>query len=224
MTISTWPPSEQPREKLLRHGATHLSDSELIAIFIRTGIPGKSALDIARDLLSHYGSLKKLFQADPAELYAYPGIGKAKYAIMMAAIECGRRYLEEDVVHGEPIIHSEATKRFFKHRLHHYQHEVFACLFLDTQHRMITYEELFHGTLNEANVYPREVVKRGLKYNAAKIILAHNHPSGTATPSQADQDITQFLKNALALVSIHVIDHIVVGNRDCFSFAEAGLL
>lgn len=224
MSIIHWPLNEQPREKILLHGAKHLSDTELIAIFIRTGVRGKSAVDIARELLCEYGSLKKLFNADPQQLFQKRGLGKAKYAMLKAAIELGRRYLEEDVILGEPLNNSVLTKQFLVNRLRDYQNEVFACLFLDIQNRMISFDELFYGTIDEANIYPREVVKRGLKHNAAKIILVHNHPSGSATPSQADVDVTQLLKKALALIEIPIIDHIIVGDRGCFSFAETGLI
>lgn len=224
MTIAHWPLDARPREKILRQGAKHLSDTELIAIFLRTGVHGKSAVDLARELLCEYGSLKKLFSIDPQQFFQKKGLGKAKFAMLKAAIELGRRYLEEDIVLGEPLNNSLLTKRFVIHRLRDYPHEVFACLFLDIQNRMICFDELFYGTINQATIYPREVVKRGLKYNAAKIILAHNHPSGTATPSQADKDVTQLLKKALALVEIQVIDHIVVGNKESFSFADAGLI
>lgn len=224
MTIANWPAHEQPREKIILHGAKNLSDTELIAIFLRTGIRGKSAVDIARELLCEHGSLKKLFNAEPDQLFQKRGLGKAKYAMLKAAIELGRRYLEEDITLGEPLTNSLLTKRFIVHRLRDYPNEVFACLFLDIQNRMICFDEMFYGTINEANVYPREVVKRGLKHNAAKMILAHNHPSGMATPSQADHDVTQLLKKALALVEIQVIDHIIVGNKESFSFAEAGLI
>ncbi len=224
MTIAHWPLNEQPREKILTYGAKHLSDTELIAIFLRTGVRGKSAVDIARELLCEYGSLKKLFNTAPHQLCQKRGLGKAKYAMLQGAIELGRRYLEEDVILGEPLNNSVLTKRFIINRLHSYQNEVFACLFLDIQNRMISFDELFYGTINEASVYPREVVKRALKHNAAKIILAHNHPSGSATPSQADIEVTQLLKKALALIEIPIIDHIIVGNQGCFSFAETGLL
>jgi DNA repair protein RadC len=224
MTIAHWPLNEQPREKILSHGAKQLSDTELIAIFLRTGVRGKTAVDIARELLCEYGSLKKLFNADPEQLFQKRGLGKAKYAMLKAVIELGRRYLEEDITLGEPLNNSLLTKRFIINRLSDYQNEVFACLFLDIQNRMISFDELFYGTINEANVYPREVVKRALKHNAAKIILAHNHPSGSATPSQADVEVTQLLKKALALVEIPIIDHIIVGNQGCFSFAETGMV
>ncbi len=224
MTIANWPLAERPREKLLLHGVKNLSDAELLAIFFCTGSRGKTAVDIARELLTEHGGLKKIADADPTLLFQKKGFGKAKYAMLKAAIELGRRYLEEDLPAGEPLTNSHLTKRFLANRLKDYPHEVFACLFLDTLNRIICYEELFHGTINESNVYPRELVKRGLKHNAAKVILAHNHPSGSPTPSEADQEITHLLQKALALVSIQVIDHIVIGHNQTLSFAEAGLL
>lgn len=224
MTIANWPLSDQPREKIFLHGPKLLSDAELLAIFLRTGIRGKTALDIARELLIEYGSLKKLLNADPQQLFQKPGLGKAKYAMLKAALELGKRYFEEKIKVGIPIHNSEATKRFLLNQLQDYPHEVFGCLFLNTQNHLICFEELFHGTINETNVYPREVVKRALKHNAAKLILTHNHPSGNPYPSQADQDITQVLKQALALVEIQVIDHVIVGNGNTISFAEVGLL
>lgn len=224
MTITQWPLAEQPREKIMLHGAKYLSDSELIAIFLRTGVRGKSAIEIARELLIKYGSLKNLFNAEPHELYQKRGIGKAKYAMLQAVVELGRRYFNEEISLGEPLQNSTLTKQFIKNHLRDYQQEVFACLFLDIQNRILCFDELFFGTINEASIYPREIVKRALKHNAAKIILAHNHPSGKAIPSQADKDITQLLKKTLMLVEIHVIDHIIVGCNDSFSFAEAGLL
>lgn len=224
MTITNWPLTERPREKLLNLGAKYLTDAELLAIFIRTGIRGKTALDIARELLSEFGDLKKLLNAAPAVFYQKPGLGKAKYAFLKAAIELGRRYLEENLQTGEIIANSQTTKRFLSSRLGSYTHEVFACLFLDIQNRVLSFEELFQGTLHETNVYPREVIKRCLAHNAAKIILAHNHPSGNPAPSTADQQLTRLLKESLALVDIQVIDHIVIGKKDCISFAEAGLI
>jgi len=224
MTIANWPLTERPREKLLLHGVKNLSNAELLAIFFCTGTRGKTALDIARELLREYGGLKKIAAADPALLFQKKGFGKAKYAMLKAAIELGRRYLEEDLPVGESLANSQLTKRFLANRLKDYPHEVFACLFLDNLNRIICYEELFHGTINEANVYPRELVKRGLKHNAAKVILAHNHPSGSPTPSPADREITQLLQQTLALVNIQVIDHVIAGNNQTLSFAEAGLL
>lgn len=224
MTIANWPISERPREKLLNLGAKYLSDAELIAIFLRTGIRGKTALDLARDLLIEFGDLKKLLNANPQLYLQTPGIGKAKFAMLKAAVELGRRFSEENISVGETLTDSAVTKRFLASRLKHYSHEVFACLFLDNLNRVIVFEELFQGTLNEATVYPREVIKHCLAHNAAKIILAHNHPSGSPTPSQADIDVTRLLKESLALVDIQLIDHIVVGAKEYTSFAEAGLI
>ncbi len=224
MTITNWPMAERPREKLLIRGAKYLSDAELLAIFLRTGIRGKTALDLARELLSEFGSLKKLLAAKPQHFCQKQGVGKAKYAIINAALELGRRYLNETLEMGETLSNSDVAKRFLASRLKDYPHEVFACLFLDSQHRVICFEELFHGTINETNVYPREVVKRGLAHNAAKIIVAHNHPSGNPTPSQADKEITQLLKQALALVDIQVVDHIIIGHNENLSLAETGVI
>jgi DNA repair protein RadC len=225
MTINKWPATERPREKLLALGAKYLTNAELIAIFLRTGIRGKTAVDLSRELLTESGSLKTLFNTEPQHLfYKKPGLGKAKYAMLKAAIELGRRYLEEEVIVGKALNNSMATKRFITHRLRDYTHEVFACLFLNTHHNILAFEELFHGTLTEASVYPREVVKHCLAHNAAKVIFAHNHPSGKAEPSQSDCNLTQLLKEALQLIDIKVIDHIIVGHKECFSFAESGLL
>ncbi len=224
MTINNWPITERPREKLFSLGAKHLTNAELLAIFLRTGVRGKTALDLALELLSEFDSLKKLFNANPTDIYKKPGIGKAKLAMIKAAIELGRRYWDETLPTGEPLKNSQTTKRFLSNRLRDYAHEVFACLFLDSQHRVLAFEELFHGTLHEANIYPREIVKRCLAHNAANVILCHNHPSGQAEPSQADRDITNLLKQTLALVATQVIDHIVVGHQNTTSFAEKGWL
>lgn len=224
MTINKWPLAERPREKLLLSGPKYLSDAELIAIFLRTGIRGKTALDLSRELLTETGGLKKLFHAEPNYFYQKPGLGKAKLAMLKAALELGRRFLEEDLTPGVILRDSETTKRFLSSRLKSHTHEVFACLFLNNHHGVLAFEELFHGTLTEASVYPRELVKRCLAHNAAKIILAHNHPSGNAEPSQADRDLTRMLKEALAAIEIQIIDHIVVGHKENVSFAELGLI
>jgi DNA repair protein RadC len=221
MTINKWPLTERPREKLLNLGAKYLSDAELIAIFLRTGVRGKTALDLSRELLVEYGSLRKLFNHN---FDNKPGIGKAKLAMLKAALELGRRYLEEEFAVGEALSDSNATKRFLMNRLKHYPHEVFSCLFLDNHNRVLAFEELFHGTLTEANVYPREIIKRCLAHNAAKIIFAHNHPSGNPSPSQADHELTATLKDALALMDIRILDHIVIGHNETVSFAELGLI
>lgn len=224
MTIAKWPLEERPREKLLIRGAKHVSDAELLAIFLRTGIQGKTALDLARELLMEMGSLKKLLNMDPPYFYQKRGVGRAKYAVIKAALELGRRYLSEPIQIGEALGNSESAKRFLSSRLRDYPHEVFACLFLDAHHRVLGFEELFHGTIHETSVYPREVVKRGLAHNAAKIILAHNHPSGNPTPSDADKEITQLLKSALGLVDIQVVDHVIIGSSASVSLAETGFI
>ena len=224
MTITDWPEAERPREKLLLRGAKNLSDAELLAIFLQTGTRGKTALDMARELLSEFGGLKKLLNSNPQNLYQKIGFGKAKYAAIKAAVELGQRYSDAEMQIGEALNSSQNAKRFLGNRLRDYPHEVFACLFLDSHHRLLCFEELFHGTINETNVYPREVVKRGLAHNAAKVILAHNHPSGNPTPSQADCDITRLLKQALALIDIQVVDHIVIGHKQSISLVEEGYL
>jgi DNA repair protein RadC len=224
MAITNWPAEERPREKLLSHGVKHLSDAELLAIFLHTGTRGKTALDMARELLSEFGGLKKLLASPPQALLEINGFGKAKYAALKAALELGQRYLNERVKIGEKLTSSSAAKRFLASRLTDYPHEVFACLFLNSRQHVICFEELFQGTINEANVYPREVVKRALSHNAAKVILAHNHPSGNPNPSQADCEITTLLQQALALVEIQVIDHIIVGHQECISLKEAGYI
>jgi DNA repair protein RadC len=224
MAITNWPQQERPREKLLNHGAKSLSDAELLAIFLQTGVKGKTALDLARELLQDFGGLKKLINTQPHMLYSKLGLGKAKYAAILAAVELGKRYTTEKLPIGAKIKTIHVAKRFIADNLKDYQLEVFACLFLDTRQRLLAYEELFYGTINEAVVYPREVVKRGLALNAAKVIVAHNHPSGDPNPSLSDQEITRLLKHSLNLVDIQLIDHIIVGLHDNFSLLEAGLL
>jgi DNA repair protein RadC len=224
MTIAHWPLEDRPREKLLRHGEEHLTDTELLAILLKTGVPGKTALDIARDLLHQFGSLKQLFEREQGHLATIPGIGEAKLAFLKASRELGRRCLSEPIQPGTVLNSSILTQSFAASRLRDYKNEVFACLFMDSRYRLLKFEELFHGTINEASVYPREILRRAMALNAASVILAHNHPSGQAIPSPADRDVTERIQRALALIDIRVIDHIVVGNPDTFSFAEAGLL
>lgn len=224
MPITDWPKEDRPREKLLQHGEGRLTDAELIAIFLLTGTRGKTALDLAKELLTKHGGLKKLLRLPPKILIQTPGMGAAKYAALRAAIELGRRYLEEYLPIGEMLNSSSATQKFLAARLRDHPNEVFACLFLDTHFRLIRFEEIFQGTINEANIYPREIVRRCLVHNAAKIILAHNHPSGKATPSLADKEVTALIKRALLIVDIDVIDHIIIGNPDNFSFADAGMM
>lgn len=224
MPITDWPNEDRPREKLLAKGPPALTDAELIAILFQTGTRGKTALDLAKELLVAHGGIKKLPDTPPASLLAKTGIGLAKYARIQAAIEIGRRYLNVQIQPGQIMNSSLLTQRFLADRMQRYPNEVFACLFLDNHLRLICFEELFHGTINEANVYPREIVRRGLIHNAAKMIIAHNHPSGRPQPSQADREVTHAIKDALDLVDIRLVDHIIIGNPDHFSFAESELL
>jgi len=224
MSITDWPEDERPREKLLKHGADSLSHAELLAIFLRTGLPGKSAVDLARDLLEEFGGLVGLLSAHEIEFCKAKGLGKAKFAQLQAVLELSRRYLFDEIAGRDVLTSPEATRQYLKARLRAYPHEVFACLFLDNRHRVIEYRELFRGTIDGASVHPREVVREAMRWNAAAVIFAHNHPSGVAEPSQADLRITQRLREALDLVDVRVLDHIVVGEGGGTSFAERGLL
>lgn len=223
MPITDWPLEERPREKLLTQGSESLSDAELLAIFLRTGIRGKTAVDLSHDLLKGFNGLRQLMKADIDTFCEYPGLGQAKYAQLQAVLEMARRYLFEGLQRGDSLTSPEETRQFLSSQLRDYPHEVFAVLFLDQRHRVIHFEEMFRGTIDGASVYPREVVKKSLEFNAAAVIFAHNHPSGVAEPSQADERITKRLKDALALVDIRVLDHFVVGD-EVVSFAERGLL
>jgi DNA repair protein RadC len=213
-----------PREKLLARGAEALSDEELLAIFLRTGAPGLSVVAFAEKLLDTFSGLRGLMQAKPDEFLAQKGIGVAKYAQLAAALEMSVRYLRAGIERGEAISDPDITRKFLTMKLRHYAREVFACLFLDNQHRLIRFEEMFFGTIDGASVHPREVVKRSLELNAAAVIFAHNHPSGVAEPSRADRRITERLVSALTLVDVRVLDHMVVGDTEVISFAELGLL
>jgi len=224
MAISDWPEAERPREKLIAKGAAALSDAELLAIFLRTGITGKSAVALARNLLIHFGSLTKLCAANLQEFSALPGMGPAKFAQLQAVMEMARRALAEELESGDIMDSPQNVRNYLRLSLGGRPHEVFVGIFLDARHRTIITEELFRGTLTQASVYPREVVKRALYHNAAAMIFAHNHPSGVAEPSRADELLTQSLKQALALVDVNVLDHFVVGNHEIVSFAERGLI
>ncbi len=224
MPINHWPSAERPREKLLQRGSAALSDAELLAILLRTGVAGKSAVDLAREMLNSFGGLRPLLEADQHAFCRIRGMGTAKYVQFQAVLEIGRRYLEARLEREDPLTSPQHTRSYLMTRLRHYPHEVFAALFLDNRHRVITYEELFRGTIDGASVHPREVVKQALTHNAAALILAHNHPSGIAEPSNADRSLTQRLKKALALVDIRVLDHFVIGDGDAYSFAEHGLI
>ncbi len=224
MPITDWPINERPREKLLAQGAATLSDAELLAIFLRTGTRGKTAVDLARELLTDFNGLRHLLAAERQDFCARHGLGIASFVQLQAVLEMARRHLME-TLQRDTVLNSPAEVRhYLKARLRDYRREVFVCLFLDTQHRVICCEELFQGTLDASSVYPREVVQRALALNAAALIFAHNHPSGIAEPSQADQRITTRLCEALALVDIRVLDHMIVGDGAVLSMAERGLL
>jgi len=224
MAITDWPVAERPREKLLHRGPQALSDAELLAIFLRTGLPGKTAVDVARELLGEYGGLRALLEADRRAFCRAGGLGPAKYAQLQAVLEMGRRHLYETLQRGDALGSPADTRRFLLARLRDYPHEVFACLFLDNRHRIIEFSEMFRGTIDGTSVHPREVVKHALALNAAAVIFAHNHPSGVAEPSHADLHLTRRLKDALGLVEIRVLDHIVVGDGYSVSLAERGQL
>lgn len=224
MAIRDWPAAERPREKLLRLGAMALSDAELLAIFLRTGLPGMTAVDLARGLLADFGGLRPLLETDYRGLRDRKGLGPAKFVQLQAALELARRHLWETLQKGDALTSPDDTRRFLAARLRDYHHEVFACLFLDNRHRVLAFEELFTGTIDGAAVHPREVVRRALDHNAAAVILAHNHPSGVAEPSRADEAITRRLKEALGMVEIRVLDHLVVGDGQMVSLAERGLI
>ncbi len=224
MGIKDWPPGERPRERLLSEGPKSLSDAELLAIFLRTGTRGKSAVDLARELLQRFGGLRQLLAADQTRFCDAPGLGAAKYAQLQAVLEMGRRHLSERLRRGEALTSARQTADYLKAHLRDYPYEVFAALFLDSQHRVLAFEELFRGTIDGASVHPREVVRRALAHNAAAVILSHNHPSGIAEPSRADHQITTRLRDALALLDVRLLDHLIVGDGDCCSLAERGLV
>ncbi|MDD5240243.1 MAG: DNA repair protein RadC [Sulfuricella sp.] len=224
MAITDWPEGERPREKLLKNGAAALSEAELLAIFLRTGVVGKSAVDLARDLLAHFGSLAALFAAGEKEFCQMHGMGAAKYAQLQAVLEMAKRALHEEMAQRDALSSPQAVRDYLRLKLQGLPHEVFMVLFMDAQNRVVASEELFRGTLTQTSVYPREVVKRALHHNSAAVILAHNHPSGLAEPSHADQALTQALKSALMLVDVRVLDHFIVAGGGFLSFAERGLL
>ena len=224
MPISNWPEQERPRDKLLSKGADSLSDAELLAIFLRTGRQGKTAIDLSRDLLTDYDGLRGLIETDSKTFCQTKGLGLAKYSQIQAAIELGKRYLQENLLKKDVLSSPNDTKNFLLAQLRAYPYEVFACLFLDNRHQIISFDKMFNGTIDGANVYPREVVKQALARNAAAVIFAHNHPSGVAEPSLADKNITRRLQEALSLVDIRVLDHFIIGENTAVSFAEQGLI
>ena len=222
MKIHDWPDSERPREKLLAHGPAVLSDAELLAIFLGSGRQGLDVVSSARRLLNRQGSLRDLLERTPKELLKLPGIGPARACALLAALELGHRHLAAGLTRGEALTDPQAAGRYFAQRLRGLPHEVFAALFLDTRHRAIAFEELFRGTVDGAEVHPREVVRRALAHNAAAVIVGHNHPSGNGEPSAADRAITVRLKQSLALVEIRLLDHFIVGDGAPVSLAARG--
>ena len=224
MSIADWPREERPREKLLARGPGVLSNAELLALFIHSGTRGASAVDLARLALDRSQGLRGLLDLDPGRLATIQGIGPARSALLKAAVELATRYLEERVNRSDALTSPGHTSRFLCARLRSRPHEIFACLFLDNRHRVISFEEMFRGTIDGASVHPREVAKRALELNAAALIAAHNHPSGVAEPSRSDRAITNRLRDALALVEVRLLDHFVIGDGEVVSFAERGWL
>ncbi len=225
MAITDWPEDERPRERLLARGAASLSDAELLAIFLRVGVRGKSAVDLGRQLIGHFGSLNGLFAASEPAFSEIPGMGSAKYAQLQAVLEMAKRALAEPMKERDAFSSPTAVRDYLRLHLSGLLHEVFFALWLDSQHRLLVAEELFRGTLASTSVYPREVVKRALAHNAAAVVFAHNHPSGVAEPSSADETLTRSLKQSLALVDVRVLDHFVVAGQALpLSFAERGLM
>lgn len=224
MRIQEWPLQDRPREKLLISGPQSLSDAELLAIFLRTGTRGKTAVDLARELISHYGSLRALLTSDLQEFCQFRGLGKTKYVQLQAALEITKRHLEETLEDGLNLNCASALHRFLKAKLRHKAHEVFCVVFLDAHLRLIHFCELFQGTINSAAVYPREVVKKALEFNASAVILVHNHPSSNHNPSQDDLALTELLIKSLGLIEIRVIDHIIISKNEVTSLLSLGLL
>jgi DNA repair protein RadC len=224
MSIRDWPAGERPREKLLAAGAARLTDAELLAVLFGSGCRGTNAVDLGGQLIRHFGSLRGLMSADRDRCHATPGLGTRRYGLLQAALELSRRHYQQEIAAGPALESPGATRNFLVAQLRDLPYEVFCCLFLDNRHRLIAFQELFRGTIDGASVHPREVVREALCRNAAAVILAHNHPSGVAEPSQADELITLRLREALALVDIRVLDHLIVGDSRCASFAERGLL
>ena len=224
MAIRHWPKMERPREKLLARGAGALSDAELLAVLFGSGVRGGTAVDLARGLLTEFRSLRELLSAEPKRCLDRPGVGPARYCLLQAALEIARRHYREAMTVGPALEAPQAARHFLLAQLRDRPHEVFCVLYLDNRHRVIAFDELFRGTIDGASVHPREVVRQTLAHNAAAVILAHNHPSGVAEPSHADEIITRRLCDALALVDVRVLDHVIVGDGRCVSFAEAGLI
>lgn len=224
MAINDWPEDQRPRERLIKFGANALSDAELLAVFLRTGVTGKSAVDLGRDMIKEFGSLSGLFSANVAEFSAIHGLGTAKFAQLQAVLELAKRAISEELQHNSSLSSPQAVKNYLQLLIGHKSYESFAVLYLDVKNRLISSQELFRGTLDHASVYPREVLKGALQQNAAAIILAHNHPSGSCEPSAADIQLTKTLKQALSLIDIRVLDHFIIANPHVYSFAEHGMI
>jgi DNA repair protein RadC len=223
MAISDWPVERRPRERLLAEGAERLLDAELLAVLLRTGVRGTDAVELGAQLLKRFGSINRLLSAGP-ELLDIKGLGQAKTAQFAAAIELARRAMSEELKERSALTSPGAVRDYLRVALAHRQHEVFVCIWLDAQHKVVGVEEAFSGTLTQTSVYPREIVKKALARNAAAVIFAHNHPSGVAQPSQSDELLTRNLRDALALVEVKVLDHFIVAGNQAISFAERGLL
>lgn len=224
MNITQWPNAERPRERLLKLGAENLSNAELLAIFLRTGIVGKTALDLARDLLNKFGGLDKVLESDLKSFTSINGLGPAKYCQLKATLELIKRHYGCKVQESPSFTNQELAKNFLLNHFTDLKNERFACILLDNKHHLLKFEMLFNGTINQAQVYPRVVAQTCLKNNAAAIILAHNHPSGCLNPSESDKYITQKLIQALELIDVRVLDHFIVGHNDVFSMAQNGLM
>lgn len=220
--LITWPSQERPREKLLQKGAESLTDAELLAIFLRTGVKGKNVIELARDIIGHFGGLKNLLAADLDTFCQFKGLGKAKYSQLQACIEMSQRHLAEELAYNDAIKNPAQVKAYVQSRLMSRPNEVFAVIFLDNQHRVIAYEELFFGTINASSVHPRVVLQRALLLNAAAIIVTHNHPSGVSEASTSDLDITRILQQALSLIDVRLLDHLIVASHQVTSLAERG--
>jgi DNA repair protein RadC len=224
MTIRDWPDTERPREKLLRRGASALSDAELLAVFLGSGLRGQNAVELGRELLQRHGGLRPLLEQPIASLLRERGLGLARSTRLLAALELATRHLAADLDRGEALSDPQRAGHYFSARLRGHPHEVFACLFLDTRHRVIAFEELFRGSIDGAEVHPREVVRRCLGHNAAAVIIGHNHPSGVCEASSADRAITRRLGEALALIEVRILDHFIVCDGPALSFAARGWL
>ena len=224
MKINQWPKAERPRERLLKHWARQLSNAELLAIFLRTGIPGKTALDLARDMLNYFGSLDKILESDFKSFVKIKGLGEAKYCQLQASLELVRRHYHCKVEESVSFSNHDLARNYLLSHFPNVQHESFACLLLDNNHKLIQFKTLFTGTINQAQVYPRVVAQTCLKHNAAAIILAHNHPSGSLHPSESDKVITRKLISTLELIDVRVLDHFIIGKNDVYSMAQNGLI